>query len=858
MKLKLNTLLMLTLAAAISSACSNSDQVQEEKRPKLKQLEIANTKADEEVAKNLDRKIKELEAKLAKTENKNEEILDTLEDLHSERNALAPKLVSFSKDLLDKDLLLHITEFSSTVASNPYSFKSKVVNLKIVGNELIVVESLTGKLQSDNIPTEKLELVLPILNNTDSEIKVDFSSGLKSLSGTYYVGGAESGTEIVDSYLKAIKTYDDKGLMIDVVARYNTGTRVGVESIVYKMTFEELKENKNFTPLKSSALEAHNIRFFKTSPIWEPGKRTPFAYAEKWDISKTVPFHYSQNFPEEFLGHLKSSFTYWNTLFGKEVLTLEKLPDGVVANDRGYNVVQWLSWDAAGSARADFKSNPRTGELLQATLHITSVFAKTRGREHILSEILNVEDQNGNNETSFLKSAGHENHIGCNQTNLEDIKRSIKEVDLKKYSDEELGEIEKELVKLYLTETIAHEIGHALGLRHNFASSAQSELNATDYDAQMKEFIENGKLLNENIGTSTMEYARFWDSVMSGFKVYTNQPLPYDQKAIKYAYNGIPEKPSKEEQALLFCSDEEADRMIDNCRRFDRYENKIIDGFLSSVISAEKEGKNLVDLINAVLEGKNEEKINKALATLNPSVLGARYFSWYLKDLLISLDSRTTLLGKTQRETAAIKQAQIKALPNNDGAVFYLISSITRIIEKSAKEAIQKLPEATEKEIKNKETVSSFIANLILNTETILLRESTKALSNFSYKINDVNSYKSGLSYLSNYIMKTPSGLELLETKQEDLEVIKPLFDYTSGNTLRLDYVTMLATKPPLYNKDTFKILMADFKDQLTEELSNNIENKFEKGLMLEPSNLNIMDQLAVEKKILEILNIYW
>ena len=148
----------------------------------------------------------------------------------------------------------------------------------------------------------------------------------------------------------------------------------------------------------------------------------------------------------------------------KRVLTLDRLPDGVVANDRGYNVVQWLAWDAAGSARADFKANPRTGELLQATLHITSVFAKSRGLTRRLAEILETKEPASSK--AFIELPGH-NHHDCNVHDLSDLQKSISEMDLKNYSEEELENIEKDLVKMYLTETIAHEIGHALGLRHN-------------------------------------------------------------------------------------------------------------------------------------------------------------------------------------------------------------------------------------------------------------------------------------------------------------------------------------------------------------------------------------------------------
>ena len=68
----------------------------------------------------------------------------------------------------------------------------------------------------------------------------------------------------------------------------------------------------------------------------------------------------------------------------------------------------------------------------------------------------------------------------------------------------------------------------------------------------------------------------------------------------------------------------------------------------------------------------------------------------------------------------------------------------------------------------------------------------------------------------------------------------------------------MLTQSPPLYSEKTFKILMNDLKEDLTETVASNIESKFEKGLALEATNLDLIDQLAVEKEILQTLQYYW
>ena len=132
--------------------------------------------------------------------------------------------------------------------------------MKIVGNRLVITESLKGQLQTDNIPTEKLNIVLPIIEASEDDIKVDFVKGMKSLTLGIKFSGEEIGIAINDSYLKQVKSYEDEAVMIDSVARYETPE--GVESIVFKLTFEKLIENPNFKSVKKLRFRKNNIRFF--------------------------------------------------------------------------------------------------------------------------------------------------------------------------------------------------------------------------------------------------------------------------------------------------------------------------------------------------------------------------------------------------------------------------------------------------------------------------------------------------------------------------------------------------------------------------------------------------------------------
>ena len=92
----------------------------------------------------------------------------------------------------------------------------------------------------------------------------------------------------------------------------------------------------------------------------------------------------------------------------------------------------------------------------------------------------------------------------------------------------------------------AHEVGHTLGLRHNFSAS-------TNYPVDS---LRSAHFLRENGNSpSIMDYARFNYVAQPGDNVTQNDLIPrigiYDEWAIEYGYRWFPPAPEKEESAML-------------------------------------------------------------------------------------------------------------------------------------------------------------------------------------------------------------------------------------------------------------------------------------------------------------------
>ncbi len=103
------------------------------------------------------------------------------------------------------------------------------------------------------------------------------------------------------------------------------------------------------------------------------------------------------------------------------------------------------------------------------------------------------------------------------------------------------GMTRKEFIEKYITEVVLHEIGHTLGLRHNFKGSLEG-------------------------GTSVMDYNTEADALK-----FNDNPGPYDVAAVRFLYGLSTEKPKQ-----AFCTDE--DTLIDaSCDRFDVGTNPLVD-----------------------------------------------------------------------------------------------------------------------------------------------------------------------------------------------------------------------------------------------------------------------------------------
>ncbi|MEH2261370.1 zinc-dependent metalloprotease [Nostoc sp.] len=318
-------------------------------------------------------------------------------------------------------------------------------------------------------------------------------------------------------------------------------------------------------------------------------------YINRWDLEKQDPkavisrpkkpivFWIDNAVPLEYRDAMKEGILMWNKAFlkagFKDAIEVRQMPDDATWDpaDIRYNTVRWINTVDGYFAMGPSRVNPLTGEILDADILVDASFIRALKNEY--RKI--VQPNQAQNQTTLsalmqnrllcangldAKNNGVPQQIEGQQGLLNRLSKMAGEYDLcygmEAANQFALGSLAmsllpdtmatpdqvKEYINQYLRLIIAHEVGHTLGLRHNFRGStllAPQEMNNTEITK------------NKGLTTSVMDYIPP-NIAPQGTKqgdYFPSMVGPYDEWAIKYGYipiktsTPIAEKPILEEIA---------------------------------------------------------------------------------------------------------------------------------------------------------------------------------------------------------------------------------------------------------------------------------------------------------------------
>lgn len=481
--------------------------------------------------------------------------------------------VTLKKEALEHLFLFGAAQITTLPAASGTGLAHKLVFFKRQGESLFMFESREGKAASTSVESKILLAEFPVLKEDEQTLTFDFKAGMTKLfikrgMSTASRNPDDTVLKVTNSYISQAQTRGEV-FFIDQIVRVDTET--SNTSLHMKYTLRSYQPNPNFSPKESSAME--KVGHFEIHPTVESTTGKSTSRLMKFDTSKPVVFHLSKNIPKKHRDAVIKGVLYWNKAFDKEVIQVQDLPESVSVHEPGYHILQWLDWDSAGFAYADMTGDPLTGEILQAHVYMTSTFAVSslKSARQVYRRYL-AQQRRDPKEAHFevlLGLKGFEEASTClrpfHPSLAKDMAQMIQLVSEKGLDEnEDQPEIEKIFLRLandYITEVVAHEIGHTLGLRHNFAASMMSSLNEETYPHISRAYFFTGDLPQSvTPGGSVMDYVPLLSGAMIGAHIRHDRGiLPYDQEAMKYAYTDAKIEDIK---AYPFCSDEDRSKGI--------------------------------------------------------------------------------------------------------------------------------------------------------------------------------------------------------------------------------------------------------------------------------------------------------
>jgi uncharacterized protein DUF4953/uncharacterized protein DUF5117 len=236
-------------------------------------------------------------------------------------------------------------------------------------------------------------------------------------------------------------------------------------------------------PIETRWIARHRLE--KTDPA---AARSP--------VKKPIVYYVDPGTPEPVRSALLEGASWWKEAFEKagfvDAYRVELLPPGAHPLDARYNVIQWVHRSTRGWSYGGGVIDPRTGEIVKG--HVTLGSLRVR-QDRLIFEGLLGTDKSG--------SGAPDDPVAIALARIRQL--------------------------------AAHEVGHSLGLEHNFAASTYGRASVMDYPAPLVKVTPHGDLdLSAAYATGMGE----WD-VQAIRYAYSEFPPGTDETAEAAALDGI-------------------------------------------------------------------------------------------------------------------------------------------------------------------------------------------------------------------------------------------------------------------------------------------------------------------------------
>ena len=355
---------------------------------------------------------------------------------------------------------------------------TRLVQFERYGNKLLLKQLNTEYRASADNPAERASIDeafadsviagLTIAASDDDSVLIDYTSQL--LSDIHGVAerlkGRQQGSFKADPqrsgvYLPRTKAFPLNTELEALVTFGGKGTGAYLRQVTPDADSVSVHMHHSFIALPDDGYEPREFHPFSgywkhswqdySAPITEPLEQ---AYIRRHRLAKKDPsapvseavepivYYLDPGIPEPVMSALRDGASWWDQAFAaagyKNAFQVKVLPEGADPMDVRYNVINWVHRATRGWSYGSSVVDPRTGEIIKG--HVT--LGSLRVRQDYLIALGLTSPFTG---------------------------------------DSEATEEQKEMALARIRQLSAHEVGHTLGIAHNFAASENGRESVMDY-----------------------------------------------------------------------------------------------------------------------------------------------------------------------------------------------------------------------------------------------------------------------------------------------------------------------------------------------------------------------------------------
>ncbi len=292
--------------------------------------------------------------------------------------------------------------------------------------------------------------------------------------------------------------------------------------------------------------KVHNIR------RWRLEKKDPSAALS--EPVTPITYWLDRNIPKRYRASVEAGILEWNKAFErigfKNAVVVKQQPDDAAFDlmESGRASIRWFLGADAGFAQGPSHSDPRTGEILDADIRMSDVFgrgSRRQARDDLTMPLGSNQRPAWQAGLDALRGLPGLDVCTYAQDGSTELAFALDLLEARGELDPDKPETEA-FVQNYVKDVITHEVGHTLGMRHNFKASTT---------------VTRDQLKDKSFGTakgisgSVMDYNAFNLPLAGEPKGEANMVTlgAYDYWAIEYAYK--PLDPAKEAADLSAIAD---------------------------------------------------------------------------------------------------------------------------------------------------------------------------------------------------------------------------------------------------------------------------------------------------------------